>query len=140
MTSKSGFSRYDQNGRLTDDPTPPLGCRTDCSQWIRAVYLQAGAHDPGLNTWEQAAKGTRTNRPRPGDLMLVADKEHVELYVGEGKTIGHGSPPIDEGPPLSYWNSRGGHFFVTFDWLDDKPSPRVQKAGGGAATYDKRTG
>jgi cell wall-associated NlpC family hydrolase len=127
-TSKTGFSRYSQSGALTADPTPAEPNRTDCSQWVRAVYLKAGAGDPGSNTWEMGSKGTRTTKPKPGDLMLTADQGHVELYVGDGKTIGHGSPPIDGGE-VSYVP---GHFFVTFDFLE----PGLTKPGG-AASYSK---
>lgn len=123
LTKKTKFNRYSQPGRLTEDPTPPVGCRTDCSQWIRAVYLKAGAKDPGLNTWEQSRKGRRTRKPRPGDLMFTANTGHVELYIGGGRTYGHGSPPIDEASTANF----PGHYFVTFDFLDDAPKPKGQK-------------
>ncbi len=115
LTSKTGFRRYSQPGALTTDPTPPAPARTDCSQWVRAIYLKAGAQDPGTNTWSQAAKGKRTSRPKPGDLMMSATTGHVELYLGGGRTIGHGSPPID------YANVSGwpGHYFITYGFLDD---------------------
>lgn len=127
MTSKTGFSRYEQAGALTANLTPKTA-RTDCSQWVRAVYLKAGAPDPGVNTWEQSSKGNRTTKPKPGDLMLTADTGHVELYIGDGKTIGHGSPPIDEGN-VSYFP---GHYFVTFDFLDPGSAPKR-----GAQNYSK---
>lgn len=105
-----------QNNRLL----PDRGTRSDCSQWVHAVYLKAGLPSPGLDTYSQIAKGKRTSTPKPGDLMFEASKGHVELYIGgEGppgkNTIGHGSEPIDYGD-TSYWP---GHFFVTYDFLDD---------------------
>jgi hypothetical protein len=115
MTSKTGFRRYDQNGALTNELTPGAGKRSDCSQWTRAVYLKAGLPDPGTNTWAQIANGRRTRSPKPGDLMFPPGGGHVELYIGGGKTIGHGSPPIDYGN-VSYWR---GHYFITFDFLDN---------------------
>lgn len=116
LTTRTGFRRYSQAGALSENPTPAAPARTDCSQWVRAVYLRAGAPDPGTNTWEQARKGKRTSRPKPGDLMMSANTGHVELYVGpDGKTIGHGTPPIDEAN-VSAWP---GHYFVTFDVLDE---------------------
>lgn len=118
MTSRSGFRRYSQAGRITDDPTPPIGARTDCSQWVRAVYLQAGAKDPGRNTWEQARKGKRVSKPKPGDLVFPPNTSHVELYIGKGKTIGHGSPPIDEWSVAGVRSRFGGAYFVTYDFLD----------------------
>lgn len=117
MTSNSGFSRYSLTGALTDDLTPATE-RTDCSQWTRAVYLKAGAGDPGTNTWNQIERGKRTNNPKPGDLLFPSSLGHVELYIGNNVTIGHGSPPID------YWSVSGVKayfgdvFFVTFDFLD----------------------
>lgn len=142
LTSRTGFSRYDQSGALTQDPTPRVG-RTDCSQWARAVYLKAGAPDPGTNTIEQFAHGKRVAHPKPGDLVLdPTGVHHVELYVGDGKTIGHGSPPID------YWTvdgmraAFGGVQFRSFvdgvDPTDDNPgnagshSWRTQRHGGEA--------
>lgn len=114
MTSKTGFRYYSQAGALTSDPTPPRGKRSDCSQWVRAVYLKAGCPDPGLNTWEQSKNGRRTRNPRPGDLMFPPGTGHVEIYTGNGKTIGHGTPPIDRAT-VAAWP---GHYFVTFDFLD----------------------
>lgn len=114
LTSKTGFSRYSQGGFLSDDPTPLGPARTDCSQWVRAVYLKAGANDPGTYTGAMMAKGKRTSSPRPGDLLLGPN--HVELYVGDDKTYGHGSPPIDVGS-VAYHRARGLTFY-TFDFLD----------------------
>jgi hypothetical protein len=114
LTTKTGFSRYSQQGALSDDPTPPLGKRTDCSQWVRAVYLKAGASDPGTNTWAMITKGKMTHSPRPGDLLISTS--HVELFVGGDKTYGHGSPPIDAGS-VAYHRARG-LYFITFDFLD----------------------
>ncbi len=114
LSSKTGFIRYSQAGasNLTD-PTPKTG-RTDCSQWIAAVYSRAGAGFPGANTYEMAAKGKRTTNPRPGDIMLTANNGHCEIFVGGDKTYGHGSPPIDAGS-VKYF---AGAHFVTFDFLD----------------------
>jgi hypothetical protein len=113
LTSRTGFSRYSQAGALTADPTPATA-RTDCSQWVRAVYLKAGASDPGTYTGAMMAKGKRTSSPRPGDLLLGPN--HVELFVGGDKTYGHGSPPIDVGS-VAYHRARGLTFY-TFDFLD----------------------
>jgi hypothetical protein len=118
LTKHTGYNRYSQAGGLTGNPIAPLPYRTDCSQWTRAVYIKAGLPDIGVNTWEQVRKGTRTGRPRPGDLMFTKDQGHVELYVGGDKTYGHGSPPIDEGS-VAYFRQSRGVFFVTFDFLND---------------------
>lgn len=112
MTSRTHFSRYSQAGRLTTDPTPPAGARTDCSQWVYAVYAKAGAGNPGTWTGDMARRGKRTSRPKPGDILLTAS--HCEIYIGNGRTIGHGSPPIDYGKPSFF----PGHWFVTYPFLD----------------------
>jgi hypothetical protein len=115
LTKTTRFERYSQSGALTDDPTPAAPARTDCSQWVRAVYLKAGAKDPGTYTGDMIAKGKRTDSPRPGDLLI--SQAHVELFVDGDTTYGHGSPPIDEGS-VKYHRSRG-LYFLTFDFLDD---------------------
>ncbi len=121
LTSRTGFRRYSQPGasNLTD-PTPATG-RSDCSQWIAAVFHRAGAPFPGANTWEQARKGRRTSRPKPGDLMLSASVGHVELYVGGGRTIGHGDHPIDYAT-VAAWP---GHFFVVLTAWTQAGAERV---------------
>jgi cell wall-associated NlpC family hydrolase len=110
LSTKTGYNRYSEEGALTDNPMPPAPDRTDCSQWARAIYLAAGAPDPGTDTLDQISKGTLATHPQPGDLMFSADGGHVEIYVGGGKTIGHGSPPIDYGT-VDYYP---GHFFMTY--------------------------
>lgn len=95
MTSRTGFRRYSQAGALTADPTPAAPLRSDCSQWARAVYLQAGGPDPGTWTGQQVMRGKPVQNPRPGDLVFPRSNSHVELYIGNGQTIGHGTAPID---------------------------------------------
>jgi len=114
LTSRSGHNYYSQPGKMTDDPLakPPL--RSDCSQWVRAVYLRAGAGDPGTYTGAMVGRATKTDSPTPGDLMLK--RGHVELYIGNGETIGHGSPPINKGS-TSYWKARG-MYYATYDFLN----------------------
>ncbi|CAA9324208.1 MAG: hypothetical protein AVDCRST_MAG68-2141 [uncultured Gemmatimonadetes bacterium] len=113
LTSKTGFSRYSLTGALTSDPTPRAPARTDCSQWIRAIYLQAGAPDPGTYTGAMLGRGRATSSPRPGDILVGTS--HCELFIGDGKTIGHGSAPIDYST-VAYWRARG----LTFrTYLDD---------------------
>jgi cell wall-associated NlpC family hydrolase len=126
MTSKTGFRRYSQAGRLTDDPTPPAGARTDCSQWVRAVYLKAGAGDPDTYTGAMMQKAKRTSHPKPGDIFVSSS--HVELFIGNGKTIGHGSPPIDYNS-VSWCRGRG-MVAMTYDFLDDDSSKKRKKRHG----------
>jgi len=101
---------YSQSGAWnTDDPTRPprRGNRSDCSQWVAAVYKKAGAPAPGPNyngiytgNMRLRGHGVPTSQAKPGDIILYGPppSHHVELYVGPGQTtIGHGSPPVDEG-------------------------------------------
>lgn len=129
LTSRTGFKRYSQVGKLTDDPTPPAPARTDCSQWLRACFLQAGLPDIGTYTVAQMAKSKRTNNPQPGDILIGTG--HVELYVGNGKTIGHGSPPIDYGEADYYVEHMGLHYrtFGFFGTADPNPVRRGQNRG-----------
>lgn len=110
----TGHRRYSWTSppaNLTD-PTPATG-RTDCSQWIAAIYAKAQAGFPGGTTYEMNAKCRRTAKPLPGDIMLTRDLHHCELYVGsgnwKGNIIGHGSEPIDRDSTANW----PGHFFVT---------------------------
>ena len=114
LSTKTKHNYYSQAGELTFDPTPPQGKRSDCSQWVRAIYHQAGAGDPGTYTGAQMARGKITNNPKPGDLLLSSS--HVELYIGDNRTIGHGSPPIDF-DVASDWVARGMRYY-TYDFLD----------------------
>lgn len=113
LTSRTGFSRYSQAGAANRGEMTPATGRTDCSQWVQAVYLQAINKDPGANTWEQFKKSKPTKHPKPGDLYIKED-QHVEMFVGPGKTIGHGSPPIDFAKPSDFG---AGFSYRTFDFL-----------------------
>ncbi len=117
LTTKTNFSYYSQAGAMTADILAYPPKRSDCSQWVRAVYLKAGAGDPGSDTYEMEAKGKHVAKPQPGDLMITSDTGHVEIWVGDG-TIGHGSPPIHRNGPSSF----PGCHYITFDFLN---------AGGG---------
>jgi hypothetical protein len=112
-------THYDQKGSLTDKVHPNEGERSDCSQWVRAVYLQAGAQDPGSYTGAMMTKGHQTKHPLPGDIIVSAS--HVELYIGNGKTIGHGTSDIDMGDAAYYVNNMG-MLYWTYDFLGQKES------------------
>lgn len=104
----------------------PSGVRSDCSQWFTKIYFHAGLPDPngqgyaGGYTGTLGAHGHAIDRSelKPGDPVLYGSypHHHVEMYVGTGEdlskelraelarrgfdhnsTIGHGSPPVDEG-------------------------------------------
>jgi hypothetical protein len=114
---------YSQAGAWNvDDPTRPprRGNRSDCSQWVAAVYKKAGAPPPAPD-WSNAWTGNMRVKGRqvplsqaiPGDIIWWSS--HVELYVGPGsKTIGHGSPPVDPGT----WNIKPGAICWRYNFLD----------------------
>lgn len=88
-------------------PTP-RNYRSDCSQFAVNVYRLAGLPCPGTgsfmysNTVSIAHGGRLTYKPKPGDLGLYGSRwspHHVEVYVGAGGFIGHGSQPIDSKTP-----------------------------------------
>ena len=96
LTAETGYRYYSQAGDLTDQPIPGPPYRSDCSQWVRAIYLRVGMPDPGTTTFEQASKGNRTSKPQPGDILIANNCNHVEIYIGGGKSIGHGNSQIRE--------------------------------------------
>lgn len=114
LSSRTGHNYYSQPGKLTLDPLAKKPLRSDCSQWVRAVYIKAGAGDPGTYTGAMVGKAKKTQSPKPGDLMLK--NGHVELYIGNGETIGHGSPPINKGT-TKYWKGKG-MYYATYDFLN----------------------
>lgn len=114
MTSNSGFSRYSLTGTPNLTTILPKSGRTDCSQWVAAVYNEAGAGFPGSFTGDMMRRAKRTEKPKPGDVLVSAS--HCELYIGDGKTIGHGSPPIDYNTVA--WSIGFGLRFYTYDFLD----------------------
>jgi cell wall-associated NlpC family hydrolase len=101
------------------------GCRSDCSQWVTAMYHSAGVRDPNGTGYTRgytgtlSAQGKRISQAqlKPGDLVLYGPgtHHHVEMYIGPGiKTIGHGSRHVDAG---TVGMMRDAHF-VTYPWLD----------------------
>ena len=103
-------------------PTPS-DWRSDCSQFVAAVYKAAGLPSPATVAHEFAStfsidpKGTVTTSPRPGDLGMYGvhggRTHHVELYCGlpGQEFIGHGSPPVDSMTPGR------PNYYLTYDFL-----------------------
>lgn len=126
---------YSQGGAMTDKLHPAHGERSDCSQWARAVYLKAGAPDPGTFTGAMLQKGKPTDKPLPGDLLC--GNNHVEIYIGNGRTIGHGSDPIDYGTVAYFKSSQPDMHMITYDGLGDEyhgsTGSGADAAGGGGS-------
>jgi cell wall-associated NlpC family hydrolase len=105
-------------------PTPK-DFRSDCSQFVAAIYKDCGLPSPGdqphqwvgTTSMERCPHARITTKPKPGDLGMYGvhgNTHHVELYVGEPgcEFIGHGSPPIDSATPGR------PSFYLTYDFLD----------------------
>jgi len=120
---------YSQGGRSNaDDPThpPKPGSRSDCSQWVAAVYKKAGAPSPCSGDYATAWTGNMKVKGhavgladlKPGDVVIYGkgSGHHVELYVGPGsRTIGHGSAPVDYGTTGMQSDPQGWRY----SFLDD---------------------
>jgi cell wall-associated NlpC family hydrolase len=97
--------------------------RSDCSTFIIQVYVKAGCDIPASMkgqgfTGTLADAGHRTKTPKPGDICLYGSYpfNHVELYIGGGKTIGHGTAPIDYSTPRGPSGFAG---YWTFAFLEE---------------------
>jgi hypothetical protein len=116
---RSGGDGYEQRGSytvsqgITGEKTS--GQRSDCSQFAAAMYWSAGAGDPSGQDYRAGYTGTlyanadRVSSPMPGDLVMYGAPPgaHVEIYVGNGKTIGHGDPAVDYSTPHGRSDFRG---------------------------------
>ena len=112
MTDRIGQFTYSQQDRFDNLTTDGDGRSADCSSLVLMAYREVAKVEVGTYTDAQAGNG----RPvfdvnledveqaiallQPGDLVLVkhhipagsAYWDHVEMYVGDGKTCGHGGP------------------------------------------------
>jgi putative peptidoglycan binding protein/NlpC/P60 family protein len=110
---------------------PDFPKNEDCSSFVTWCYFAAGADDPngfGYNgagsTHSQSPRGTEMSQPRLGDLVFYgpsrSEINHVNLYVGGGKIIGHGGeagPKVfdidyDRGTDPNTGRPRGGRQFT----------------------------
>lgn len=75
----------------------------DCSSTVQYAYLKTLGIDPGSWTGAQIDKGTKADGAgtptegnlKPGDLTFYhsgnpSSSSHVEMYIGDGKLLGHG--------------------------------------------------
>src|SRR3954452_1681494 len=105
-------------------PTP-RDWRSDCSQFVAAVYKAAGVPSPAApldHQWASTFSMVKSPHARviskrerkPGDLGMYGSRSaphHVELWCGT-KFIGHGSPPIDSLTPGE------PDYYITYDFLN----------------------
>jgi hypothetical protein len=103
---------YSQVGAFDADHCitgPAYGHRDDCSSWFASVYRSAGLADPSGQRFTAGYTGTLGARgkvvalgdakPGAGVLYGPYPHHHVEMLTGPGRTIGHGSAPVDAGVP-----------------------------------------
>lgn len=108
LKTYSQVNRY--NYKIADDGTI-TGTSADCSSLAQGVYKKFLNVDPGSWTGQMlqssntytVEKGTGSPGSAPtesklqlGDLVVYGPSpngSHVEMYVGDGKTMGHGSAP-----------------------------------------------
>lgn len=143
----SKYYHYSEAGKWKDDlfERDAAGDRSDCSEFVIQCYAKAigytklpKALQHQGNTGSLAAVGHRTSKPLPGDVCLYGTGptyHHAELYVGDGKTVGHGSPPVDYDTPR---NPALGAFagYWTFDFLDEStPKPSSGRLPGQAGNF-----
>ena len=110
---------------------PQFPVQEDCSSFVTWCYFAADAPDPNGNdynlngfTGDQAPRGTEVTTARLADLVFYGPSRgeinHVNLYVGGGKIIGHGGeagPKVfnidyDRGIDPATGRPRGGRQFV----------------------------
>jgi cell wall-associated NlpC family hydrolase len=60
----------------------------DCSGLVQQIYKQLGVNVP-RTTYEQAKNGKQVSAAniRPGDLVFYRGRDHVGIYVGNGKIV-----------------------------------------------------
>lgn len=103
--SRIGMNRYTQNLTLR---TKAGEGTSDCSGFLKWLYLKAAKIDIGNNSAEQSKHGAlvgdigvfNISKLRPGDILFYKRDGsagrpygigHVEMYIGNGQMIGHGS-------------------------------------------------
>lgn len=124
-----GAYHYKAGGRanLVYLKPTPADFRSDCSQFISAIYSDCGLKCPLPGGWQwvgtlamesMIGRGVSvTTNPKPGDWGMYGPRGrtfHVELYIGEPgvEFIGHGSTPIDSVTPGR------PDFYLTLDALN----------------------
>ena len=87
----------------------------DCSGFVSYVYNQCGWNFGRLGAQGLYNISTRTNNPKPGDLVFFTGTydtpgvSHVGIYVGDGWMIDCGDPIHYSNLNTSYWQS---HFYA----------------------------
>lgn len=108
MLDRQGRYAYSQGPTRLD---PEAQMMTDCSALCRYAYLQVAGIEVGTWTGNQQDRGRivvgldvqtaaeAEQRLQRGDLVFfdwdginVGYFDHVEMYIGNGQTIGHGGP------------------------------------------------
>ena len=130
MVSRKGKFDYSQGqGRLN----PDVSGVGDCSSTVRRAYLDVMGIEIGFSTVDQETRkkpGKEIWRSpvahavvpdsvlELGDLIYVRNTwgdwrvRHVEMYIGNRRTIGHGGGRGPKEAPLSYWERNKAQLIV----------------------------
>ncbi|WP_159619135.1 C40 family peptidase [Arthrobacter zhaoguopingii] len=84
----------------------------DCSGYVQWIYRQAGVDLPRVEQWRV---GTRTENPRPGDLVVQnakgpSDWGHVGIYAGDGMMYSALNPTVGTLLHPIAWNTDTAYF------------------------------
>ena len=123
--SQADLIGYMQLRPMIDQAPPPnVPNLMDCSTSFTWNYRAVGSPDPngfGFNGWGNTTSltshGRRTERSQLllGDAAFYADPEHVVTYVGDGRSVSHGSR---FGPRIEDLDYRGApDWYRTFNVL-----------------------
>lgn len=92
-SGRMSYSQSGSRGYLPMNSYPPA---TDCSGFATWVLRMGGTYVPLSTSYsfmnEGRAVPASTRYMRIGDLVVYSG--HVEVYVGHGRTVGHGSPGV----------------------------------------------
>ena len=112
MTDRIGQFAYSQQDRYDNSTDDGDGRSADCSSLVLMAYREVAGVEVGTYTDAQAGNGSPVFDTdledveqaiallQPGDLILVkhyipagsAYWDHVEMYIGNAQTCGHGGP------------------------------------------------
>lgn len=92
-SSRMAYSQSGSRGYLPLNSFPPA---TDCSGFATWLERMGGANVPLSTSYTFAVSGQAVPADprymRLGDVVVYSG--HVEVYVGGGRTVGHGSPGV----------------------------------------------
>lgn len=129
MYSIQGKLKYAQGNAKYPGPRDVEQGSSDCSQTVQWAYKKILGVDPGdwtgaqresSNTFTVVTNTSDESKLQLGDLILKQNPGHVEMYAGNGQTIGHGGPGL--GPTVKPLDTSGKYDLVR-RWVGFKNAP-----------------